>query len=70
MKFVVFEKFNQNKKLIKKLKNTKIKHLVEENYWHDNFWGNCLCPECNQIKGQNNLGKILIFVKEVICIST
>ena len=37
--------------------------LVEGNTWHDNYWGNCTCPKCGGIKGQNKLGKLLMQVK-------
>ena len=39
--------------------------LIEGNYWHDNYWGNCYCPKCKEIKGQNNLGKILMNIKTI-----
>lgn len=34
--------------------------LVEGNYWHDNYWGNCTCEGCKDIKGKNVLGNILM----------
>lgn len=34
--------------------------LIEGNHWHDNFWGNCTCPKCEEIEGQNHLGKLLM----------
>lgn len=40
--------------------------LSEDNWWHDNYWGNCLCPKCASIVGQNKLGKILTQVREEI----
>ena len=38
--------------------------LCENNYWHDNYWGNCTCEKCKDIPGQNKLGKILMQVRE------
>lgn len=38
--------------------------LCENNYWHDNYWGNCTCPRCESIEGENRLGKILMQVRE------
>lgn len=40
--------------------------LVEGNYWHDNYWGDCYCPKCTDIVGQNQLGKMLMKVREKI----
>lgn len=38
--------------------------LEEGNNWHDNNWGNCSCPRCRGIEGQNRLGKLLMQVRE------
>lgn len=46
-----------------KLVATGDKEIVEENYWHDNFFGSCTCAKCNN-KGQNKLGKILMQLRE------
>ena len=32
--------------------------------WLSNFWGNCTCPRCRDIDGQNWLGRILMVVRE------
>ncbi|MHA1817191.1 MAG: NADAR family protein [Candidatus Heimdallarchaeaceae archaeon] len=40
--------------------------IVEGNYWHDNYWGNCDCPKCKNIVGQNQLGKLLMKVRGLI----
>lgn len=32
--------------------------------WHDNFWGNCTCVKCENIEGQNWLGKLLMKVRD------
>lgn len=42
------------------LASTKDLYLIETNYWHDNFWGDCCCKECGNIKGENHLGIILM----------
>lgn len=34
--------------------------LIEENYWHDQFWGNCICNKHRDIPGENWLGKLLM----------
>ena len=60
MRWVIGLKFDQNLELQQLLLATEGSILVEGNYWHDNFWGNCKCPKCKQIDGKNNLGKILM----------
>ena len=40
--------------------------LEEGNWWHDNIWGNCHCPKCSSIQGENRLGKLLMQVREEI----
>lgn len=34
--------------------------LVEGNWWHDNFWGDCYCQKCKGIPGANTLGRLLM----------
>lgn len=40
------------------------RQLVEGNYWHDNFWGDCTCEKCAKIKGKNLLGNMLMLIRE------
>lgn len=40
--------------------------FCEGNWWHDNYWGDCNCPKCQNIFGQNRLGKILTKVRQEI----
>ena len=40
--------------------------LVEGNTWHDNFWGDCHCSQCKNRIGYNNLGQLLIQIREEI----
>lgn len=37
--------------------------LEEGNYWHDNYWGNCLCDKCKDLPGLNKLGKMLMALR-------
>ncbi len=37
--------------------------LIEGNNWHDNYWGDCHCPDCENIIGQNQLGKMLMKIR-------
>jgi len=40
--------------------------LVEGNWWHDNYWGDCGCPKCQTIRGLNMLGKLLMDTREFL----
>ncbi len=40
-----------------------IEPIVEDNHWHDNFWGNCVhCPG----DGRNELGQMLTRIRDGI----
>lgn len=56
-------KFMNNPQLLNKLKEIK-GPIIEHNYWHDNYWGDCTCPECQNIPGKNTLGHILEFWRD------
>lgn len=65
---LLFLKFGNNGDLLRQLLDTGKSQLVEDNNWHDNFWGNCICDsrnECRQNPGLNLLGKSLMVVREV-----
>jgi ribA/ribD-fused uncharacterized protein len=47
-----------------KLLSTGNQYLEEGNYWHDNFYGNCICKDCSKIEGKNMLGKLLMKIRE------
>ena len=59
---IVLNKFTQNKELKAKLLNTKDSKLIEGNTWNDTFWG----VSSKTGKGRNELGKILMQVREEI----
>jgi ribA/ribD-fused uncharacterized protein len=65
MRFGLMLKFAGNPGLKIQLLNTLTYILVEGNYWHDNIWGNCLCPKCATTQGQNLLGYLLMEVREL-----
>jgi predicted NAD-dependent protein-ADP-ribosyltransferase YbiA (DUF1768 family) len=52
--------------LAEKLLATGDAELIEGTTWHDNTWGNCSCPQCENIPGENRLGKLLMQVREEI----
>ena len=60
MEEVVRAKFTQNPDLAKKLVDTGTMPLEEGNYWGDTFWG----VDLNTGKGENNLGKILMKIRD------
>jgi len=57
---IVKSKFEQNPDLRKRLLDTGNARLIEGNRWHDTFWGVC------NGEGENNLGKILMSVRELL----
>lgn len=63
---VCFEKFSQNEDLKQMLLKTGDEYLEEGNYWHDNEWGVCRCDKCKNKVGRNNLGVILMRIREML----
>jgi len=58
------QKYSNN--MFRVLLNTlRNEYLEEGNTWHDNFWGNCYCDKCKNIKGQNKLGKLIMNIRDV-----
>ncbi len=45
------------------LLRTGYQPIVEGNNWHDNYWGNCMCPQCLKKPGANVLGNLLMQVR-------
>jgi ribA/ribD-fused uncharacterized protein len=56
--------YTQNPDLKQRLLNTEDSLLIEGNWWHDNFWGDCNCPKCICIPGENYLGKTHMSLRE------
>lgn len=48
-------KFRQYPGLKEHLLSTKDAVLIEGNTWHDNTWGDCHCPKCQEIEERNLL---------------
>jgi ribA/ribD-fused uncharacterized protein len=45
--------------------------LIEGNWWHDNFWGDCRCGrESCAATGENMLGKSLVLVRDELRVGT
>lgn len=64
MERIVKAKFTQNSDLREKLLATGDAKLIEGNYWHDNYWGDCNCTKCKDIVGKNCLGEILMKIRD------
>jgi len=64
MRDILLSKFERNADLWLKLLGTGDAILVEDNAWHDNFWGNCICERCRETPGQNMLGKLLMKIRD------
>lgn len=58
MKVLLHKKF-RDPLLRAALHQTMDEELAEGNYWHDTFWGICMCTSHNN-SGENNLGKLLM----------
>jgi ribA/ribD-fused uncharacterized protein len=63
MEAAVREKFSQPL-MARLLEETGDAELVEGNYWHDQFWGDCTCNHHYRSPGQNHLGKLLMKIRE------
>lgn len=59
-------KFQPGSQLGKMLLDTGDDMLIEGNYWHDQYWGNCMCKTHKDIPGQNQLGKQLMVIRKVL----
>lgn len=58
---IVYEKFNQNPDLRRRLIDTGDAYLIEGNWWGDTYWGVC------KGIGKNQLGVILMKVRDEFC---
>lgn len=61
MREIVEAKFENHPDLMSKLMDTKGQKLIEGNTWGDTFWG-----ECPLGTGRNELGKILMGIRDDI----
>lgn len=61
---IVKDKFTRNSNLRNLLMKTNAAVLIEGNWWHDNYWGDCNCEKCQNKEGKNTLGKILMRVRD------
>lgn len=59
MESILRIKFLKKSKLKRLLRETGDVNLTQLNYWHDTFWGTCVCSQ-HKRTGENMLGVILI----------
>jgi N-glycosidase YbiA len=64
MTFLVRQKFFNNPQLAEALLATKDEELVEGNTWGDRFWGMVFNYRRKEWEGRNQLGKILMQVRQ------
>lgn len=65
MREIVEEKFQQHPQLKALLLSTGHAYLKEGNNWHDDEWGDCTCPQHKHTPGKNNLGIIIMDIREM-----
>lgn len=53
------------------LLSTGTQELVEGNWWHDNYWGDCSCGKkvACEAPGKNMLGKLLMDVRQELLLA-
>jgi ribA/ribD-fused uncharacterized protein len=61
MAVILADKFYRNPKLLMQLKETGDRYLEETNHWKDQFWG-----VDYELGGQNNLGKLLMKLRDYL----
>lgn len=57
---ILYAKFMQHEDILHKLKATGEQQIIENNSWHDTFWGVC------NGKGENQLGKLLMQLRTTL----
>lgn len=60
MSMLTERKFEPGSALADSLMATSKHILIEGNYWHDQYWGDCSCDKHKNIHGANNLGILLM----------
>jgi len=61
MKWVQTLRFEQPKAKLELM--SYVGELVEYNWWHDNFWGYCVCEKCKSKAKHNHLGNIIYDIR-------
>ena len=58
MEYALRYKFGPGTKWLERLRREN-GPFIELNYWHDNFWGHCICNKCKAKIHHNHLGKLI-----------
>lgn len=66
MRSVIVRKALAEPVFVEWLLDTGEDEIVHINTWHDNYWGDCECKRCEDTSGQNQLGRILMEVREIV----
>lgn len=68
MRKLVMDKARRSPKFRDWLLGTSSYAIIEDNWWHDQFWGNCVCggPKCSKTHGSNWLGNILMETRRMV----
>lgn len=53
----------QNRRMRMLLNRTKDHRIVEQNSWHDTYWGVCTCRK-HECDGKNILGELLMLIRD------
>lgn len=73
MEYALRIKFKEGTRLAQQLLDTGSDDLVEYNYWHDNFWGECTCSACYDLcldaMSQNHLGILLMKIRNELVVT-
>jgi len=64
MRVLLRRKFAEGTTLARMLVETAPHTLIETNYWHDQFWGDCTCDKHRLTEGENMLGRLLMDRRE------
>lgn len=57
-------KYTVSETMTRMLLDTGKAELIEGNTWHDNLWGDCMCPKCKDIPGHNLLGLAIMRTRD------
>ncbi len=77
MQKITLDKLSRSPNLRSLLLATRHERIVAENDWHEQFWGRCICNnrpgKCGRkdsclVPGSNNLGKILMSVRDQLAL--
>lgn len=70
MEYALRIKFKAGTCLAQQLLDTGTEDIVELNYWHDNYWGECICASCHALGVfENHLGLFLMKIRSELVVT-